>query len=285
MMVARDASTFREMYATLALGILMKDPFDRGEVHAQKTTTPEMVTKELCDVPLQFDLYQQNLSGWQQMVGPNLPWAEDHFQERISGEPLNPPPSEAYWPYAQQGNSAHKSGERFSHTYPERFWPRFANEGGTMEDSQRVSAVPHVGLRFEYGDVNDLINILRTNPRSRQAYLPVWFPEDLNAAALAQRVPCTLGYHFLLQADDYLHMSYYMRSCDLVRFFKDDVYMAGRLLQWVAHEVNLRPGSLKLYIANLHAFEGDKLFLETTAYQEPAKVEDPRANYNFGALG
>src|SRR5580765_1479613 len=38
----------------------------------------------------------------------NLPWAEDHFKERISGYPYNPAPSEAWWPYAVKNNGAHK---------------------------------------------------------------------------------------------------------------------------------------------------------------------------------
>lgn len=276
-MIARDRDTFFEMYATLAMAILQAEPFDRGEVHAQKTTTPEMVTREITDRVLQFDIYdRRGVEGWQQMIEPNLPWAEDHFQERVSGVPLNPPPSEAYWPYAQAGNAAHKSGEKFSHSYPERFWPKFAEVPELKPQNG--------GIRFRYGDLSDLVEILKVNPRSRQANLPVWFPEDLAASLQGARVPCTLGYHFLLQADGYLHMSYYMRSCDLVRFFKDDVYMAGRLLQWVAERTKLPVGSLKMYVANLHAFEGDHSFLNNTAYGVIPTVNDPRASYNFGAM-
>lgn len=287
-MMANSIDSFQEMIATLSMSLVMAEPFDRGEVHAQKTTSPEMVSREVCDVTLRFDLYRKSLEGWQQMIEPNLPWAEDHFLERISGEPLNPPPSEQWWPYAQQGNAIHKAGEdqKFSHSYPERFWPRIA--GDNLEQGIYASGpalIPREGIRFEYGDLSNLINILNKNPRSRQAYLPIWFPEDLWAADDGERVPCTLGYHFLLQADGHLHMSYYMRSCDLVRFFKDDVYMAGRLLQYVAHETGQTPGQLKLYIANLHAFEGDKTFLEQQAYTSSQRASDPRASYNFGALG
>lgn len=283
--VARDQDTFREMYATLCMALLSAEPFDRGEVHAQKTTTPEMVTREICDRTIQLDLYRNSLVSWQQMVEPNLPWAEDHFLERVSGQPLNPPPSEAWWPYAQRGNAAHKDHERFSHTYPERFWPQWAGSPSDWVIEAKENPV-NAGIRFRYGDLNDLVEILQRNPRSRQAYLPVWFPEDLAASNAGVRVPCTLGYHFLLQNDDYLHMSYYMRSCDVVRFFRDDVYMAGRLLQYVAHATDLRPGSIKMYIANLHAFEGDKPFLEQKAYEKHSMTTSGiRANYNFGALG
>src|SRR5690606_24336684 len=60
-------------------------------------------------------------------VVPSLPWAEDHFLERVGGIPLNPPPSEAWWPFnVKKANDQFKSGEKFSHTYPERFWPKRA---------------------------------------------------------------------------------------------------------------------------------------------------------------
>lgn len=57
----------------------------------------------------------------------------------------------------------------------------------------------------------------------------------------------------------------------MVRHFPDDVYMAGRLLQWVCTEVNNRippygeephensvtPGALIMHIGNAHLFAGD----------------------------
>lgn len=289
--------TFNSMYSSLCHSMLKAPLFDRGEVHAQKITQPEMVTRELRDVILDIKIREGNpgispQEQWAHDVSPNLPWAEDHFQERVSGEPLNPPPAEAWWPYAQQGNSAHKDGEKFSHTYPERFWPKQAGEEEDQAwDIESPTSRAHHGIRYAYGDLNDLIRVLVKNPRSRQAYLPVWFPEDLSAARQELRVPCTLGYHIMLHPDNRLHMTYYMRSCDLVRFFRDDVYMAGRLLQWVVGELNfgghrtIGVGGVRLVISSLHAFAGDGVFLTQEAAKSPLHKHDPRANYNFGALG
>lgn len=282
-MIALHASTnltFENMYRTLVSMWFDEEPFDRGEVHAQKTTEPAMVTRELRDVTLGFDV-PQYYSALQALILPNLPWAEDHFQERVSGEPLNPPPAEAWWPYAQQGNAVHKKREKFSHTYPERFWPKMANPGPAKiwHSTRNVDGVPHVGIRFEYGDLEDLVSVLKKNPRSRQAYLPVWFPEDLTAAVKGERVPCTLGYHFMQHPDGKLYGTYYMRSCDLVRFFRDDCYMAGRLLQWVAGCVGMVPGRMRLHISSLHAFVGDEPHLRSLV-----KPVDKRATYNFEGL-
>lgn len=274
---------FEEVYAELAQKMRQARPFDRGEVHAQKTTRPDMVTKELLHVQLVLGV-DLNRSAWQEVMSPNLPWAEDHFQERVSGEPLNPPPAEAWWPFAQNGNSDHKKGEKFSHTYPERFWPRFANVEGTTNTGRQIF-VPHVGIRFEYGDLEDLIKVLMKNPRSRQAYLPVWFPEDLAAAVAGERVPCTLGYHFLMNSSGRMDMTYSMRSCDMVRFLRDDIYMAGRLLQWVCDRVRVVPGDLVLNIANLHTFEGDDSFLaQVITDQRPNVSASVRDGYDWGAL-
>ena len=221
---------------------------------------PEMVTRELMNVSLELTLPPTILE-LADSTGANLPWAEDHFRERVSGLPLNPPPSEAWWPFAQAGNKEHKHDEVFSHTYPERFWPKFAenNEGNR-------------GIRYNYGDLDDVVNQLAENPLTRQAYLPVWFPEDTGAVH-KERVPCTLGYHFLVR-NGLVNMTYFIRSCDALRHFPDDVYMAGRLMQWMRDQLDEAApagvdfshshsvGKLVMHIGSLHIFEGDLPRLE-----------------------
>ena len=233
------------------------------------TSKPGMTwTREVRHQSLRLP-FSESIEELQQLVKPNLPWAEDHFLERVSGDPLNPPPSEAWWPFAQRGNAEHKEGEIFSHTYPERFWPKFANSGGKMRDSERRSYVPHVGVRYEYGDLGNVIALLKRDPYTRQAFLPVWFPEDTGAVS-GQRVPCTLGYQFMLRPN-VAEIVYTIRSCDLFRHFRDDVYMACRLLQWVMNHVGrdvyeFRPKyRLVMNIASLHTFEGDEPVLQGMA--------------------
>lgn len=248
-------SDFPAIPQYLASQLVRAPIVDVGEVHAQKLTHELQAFRELLNVS--FDvMIRNNVEGWQRVIEPNLPWAEEHFLERVSGQPVNPPPSHVRWPYAQQGNNEHIDRQgQFSHTYPERFWPRFANIEGTTYENRQVF-VPHTGIHYEYGDLEDLIEILERNPYSRQAYLPVWFPEDLTAARVGHRVPCSLGYHFLYRNGG-LYCTYYLRSCDFVRFFRDDVYMAGRLAQWVANRLKVPVGTLTVHIVNLHCFVGD----------------------------
>lgn len=247
---AAEVSRFHTIQHQLEVRLL-KPEVDRVAVdtwHAQDIAgDPNMISRELRHVVLEVPIPSSSVE-LASAIQPNLPWAEDHFQERISGEPLNPPPSEAYWPYAVQGNSNHKEGKKFSHTYPERYWPKYANLDGRKAEM-------NVGIRYPYGDLNDVVVQLSQHPLTRQAYLPVFFPEDTGAVN-HQRVPCSLGYHFL-QRENHIDVDYFIRSCDIVRHFADDVYMTARLLQWVCDRVGAQPGVLVMHIGSLHMFEGD----------------------------
>jgi hypothetical protein len=105
-----------------------------------------------------------------------------------------------------------------------------------------------------------LIEQLRKNLYTRQAVLPVFFPEDTGNINNV-RVPCSLHYHFMFR-QGLLHMRYDMRSCDFVRHFRDDVYLAARLLQWMGQQIEQPHGKLYVTIGSLHAMEGDRWKLE-----------------------
>lgn len=201
---------------------------------------PMTKTFEVEDVTFEWIRVPSDMVALQAYVKPNLPWAEDHFRERVSGQPLNPGEQYKNWPWYEQGVEEHKGGGLFSHTYMERYWPP-----------------PRMGVRYEMGNLHDLEGLLMGRPHTRQAYLPVWFPEDLVAAEVyGERVPCSLGYHFLMR-DNKLKVVYYMRSCDFFRYFRDDVYMTIRLQQRVAGIMNVEMGSLVMHISSLHIFEAE----------------------------
>lgn len=243
------------------------------------------VTWELREASMHFGMPDSAVQAAEEIL-PNLPWAEDHFQERVSGLPLNPPPSQAYWPFAQEGHKAFiDSGGKFSHTYPERFWPKHAShdrgncpEVAEIEDKKQPGFYSDYwncrygdrrGIRFEYGDYNDVLGRLIKNPLTRQAYLPIYFPED-NGAPESERVPCTLGYLFLIR-NNQLHLTYHIRSCDFMRHWRDDVYMGVRLAQFTADQLNYRLpddhphislGDMAMHIGSFHVFDGDMAMLE-----------------------
>lgn len=243
---------FESMSLDIAEALLRAPEVAVGSWQSQDVKSrPEMVSFELRHAHLSM-VVPKRRAELAEMTSANLPWAEDHFQERVGGWPLNPPPSEQWWPYAQAGNAVHKADDKFSHTYPERFWPKQAG----MDEPHNRHKSGHVGVRFAYGDLDDVVRLLQKDPLTRQAYLPVWFPEDTGSVS-GQRVPCTLGYHFLCR-EGKMDIEYHIRSCDYMRHWRDDVYMAGRLLQWVCEEVGAKPSKLIMNIGSFHIFQGDR---------------------------
>jgi hypothetical protein len=167
---------------------------------------PEMVSYELMNYTFTHDLQGKvDLQHWRHDVQPNLPWADDHFEERVCGKPINPGVEWANWPWG--GNAAKfldKQGQ-FNHNYMERYWCKYAGTSGPTRDAEHFDlrsclyswrgVTPHRGIRNEYGDLNDLVQSLARNPLSRQEWFPIFHPEDVGEV-IGGRKPCSLGYQF-----------------------------------------------------------------------------------------
>lgn len=212
-----------------------------------------------------------DIDEWQKLIDANYPWAEDHFKERVCGWPLNPGIEWANWPWANKADESRSKNGMFNHNYMERFWPKFADAYHPTTTPQEfedwmtdVGQEPMMGLRHEYGDLGEMIQMLAEEPSTRQAYLPIWFPEDTSYANKGRK-PCTLGYHFILR-NGRLDITYHIRSCDFYRHFDDDVYMAVRLAIHVLQSCRIinpnvwnhvQLGELVMNITSLHMFLSD----------------------------
>lgn len=238
---------------------------------------PEAATVEVLNHTLQAPIRSESLESLRDDVQPNLPWADDHFLERVGGRPLNPGVEWARWPWGNSANSFRSErvptgphnpfpeadpggfAPGFSHTYAERMWPKYANHLASDGDYEYD---PTSGIRYEYGDARDVVSHLYQHPDSRQAYLPIWFPEDTGKTDV--RVPCTIGYHFI-RRHGFLHCTYYIRSCDLYRHLRDDVYLTVRLQLWMIDQLrergpgwdDVKPGLFTMHIVSLHCFIND----------------------------
>lgn len=167
-------------------------------------------------------------------------WVNAHAKERVCGEPLNPPPSYKLWKGAGQAAQFREEQEQFSHSYPERIW------------------TPKVkGIRYDHGNLEDVIDLLHYEPETRQAFLPIFFPEDTGRHH-GNRIPCTIGYHFMIR-DNKIHTWYYARSIDATLHFRNDIYFANYLTNYIRKRFNFRKngrtveaGNLTINIANLH---------------------------------
>ena len=198
-------------------------------------------------------------------IRPNLPWADDHFMERVGGLPLNPGEQFKNWPFfkRQKENDRHRDKEgKHSHTYMERIWAPALD-----------------GIRYQYGNLDDVVNLLLRDPYTRQAFLPIWFPEDTGSKD-KQRVPCTLGYHFMYRNGE-MHIWYPIRACDYFRHFRDDVYMASRLLLWMIDKLKAKdpktwsdtnPGFLHMQIYSFHVFAQERDLLKREGERNAKKT-------------
>lgn len=249
-------------------------PFHRGNWQGLDISNkPEMAVHELRHVSIAVDLRGfTDLEWYRDQLSPNTPWADNHFEERVCGAPINPGVEWAHWPWGQSADKFREKGGIFNHNYMERFWPRYA---GRVDMPTRTSAefysllgdhpVERRGIRERYGDLSDVITKLVREPTTRQAILPIYFPED--TAVIEGRQPCTMYYHFVMDDNKRMDLVYPMRSCDFIRHWADDVYMAIRLLLWVISEarrgnhyfLDVRPGQFVMHIANLHMFRNDHL--------------------------
>ena len=235
---------------------------------------PEMQMHEVMYYDFKVALQTENLEPYRQDIKPNLPWADDHFKERVCGYPINPGVEWANWGNSDSAETFLEQG-KFNHNYMERYWPRHAgyvtSPTGVANDYE-VKHLPHLvhqGIRHEYGDLEGVVRHLAKHPLTRQAYLPVWFPEDTGDVH-EDRKPCTLGYHFMMR-NGKLNIVYDIRSCDYVRHFRDDIYLTVRLLLWVLEEcrtynpeiwMNVVPGTFIMHISSLHMFRNDYIMLK-----------------------
>jgi hypothetical protein len=253
------------------------------QVHPQRwqgvdvSKRPEAKMIELLHESFRVPLRSTDLDEYRADIKPNLPWADKHFDERVCGYPINPGVEWANWPWGQSA-ADHLEAGQFNHNYMERYWPKHA---GLVDEPTKGVAdwvhaekvdpttgcetdAPHRGIRYEYGDLNDLVDHLAQEPDTRQAYLPIFFPEDTGTMN-PTRKPCTLGYHFILR-HGYFHVTYYMRSCDFYRHWADDCYLTIRLHLWILDQLRKRDpdtwGDVKLgffvmHITSLHMFTND----------------------------
>lgn len=238
-----------------------------------------MAQREMTHVHIDIPMYGEELDLYAHDTQAEIPWCDDHFAERVSGYPMNPGTEWRNWSQTK----AHRGGVdgfldprgKFNHNYMERYWPKFAGQVLAPTESANAwrhqfsqqhrggpAPTPNRGIMYEYGQLIDVVDLLADDPYTRQAYFPVWFPEDTGGGS--KRAPCTIGYHFLMR-EDKLDITYHIRSCDLYKHFRNDVYLTIRLLLWVLDKVRARnlewahvkPGRFIMQIGSLHLFRPD----------------------------
>lgn len=179
-------------------------------------------------------------------------WADAEFLERISGKCYNP--GEAWklrkdvWEEFLVDNDGHTSV--FDYTYSERMGYKF-----TFKD------------RF-ISMVDVIINLLKDDPDTRKAIISIYWGDDTAYLDGSRRIPCSMYYDFLIRqnasGEKQLNICYHQRSSDFITHFGNDVYLAWKLMEYIANEVGVKPGYLYHTIDSLHTYKKDWVKLKTS---------------------
>lgn len=158
------------------------------------------------------------------------------------------------------------------------------------------------GLTFygaNYGErwspyLDEAIYLLRTNPDTRRAWVPIWKPEDLvgdrveyvdtvlgnvneqhtatHYSREGKDVPCTLGFGLALREDKVskkLHMNVVMRSQAVWGVFPYDVYLLSVMHELVANDLEAELGEFIWTVQSMHVFEREIPFITKLFKADP----------------
>lgn len=193
----------------------------------------DFVTKEL--ICQQYCLTSLGDSVWLFVFSHSKEWANAEFQERIdTSDVINPGKA---WELRKDLWEQFLVNGKFDYTYNERIY--------------------HV--------IKDLIKLLKDDNDTRKAVLPIFNGDQESLDTLwydgSRRIPCSMYYDFLIRqngkGEKVLHICYHQRSSDFVTHFGNDVYLAWRLMEYVAKEVGVKPGYLYHTIDSLHSYKKD----------------------------
>ena len=178
-------------------------------------------------------------------------WAEAEFAERINPACINP--GEAYKLRANVWEEFLNRYGKFDYSYGERINRAFAFEDGFHTSLQEV------------------INLLIRDNDTRKAVLAIYSIEDNYHLSGDARIPCSMYYDFLIRTNVHgekqVNICYHQRSSDFVMHFGNDVYLAWRLMEYVAEKVGVKPGYLYHTIDSLHAYKRDWVVLKSSLTQ------------------
>lgn len=195
----------------------------------------DFITKEL--ICQQYCLTSLGDPVWLFVFSHSKEWADAEFQERINtSEVINPGKA---WELRKDLWEQFLVDGKFDYTY-----------------NERMAILPYT------------IQLLKSDSDTRKAVLPIFNgngEDDTLYYHGNKRIPCSMYYDFLIRqngkGEKVLHICYHQRSSDFAQHFGNDIYLAWRLMGYVAQEVGVKPGYLYHTIDSLHIYKKDWHFL------------------------
>ena len=153
--------------------------------------------------------------------------------------------AEAEWQWYLSGDrNIKKLGELYGKV-PE-IWKRMANQWGYVNSNY--------GWQWKRDNqLDNVIAILKTNPKSRQAAISIYDAKEINYGHYTHDTPCTYAVQFTVIGRK-LNMCVTMRSNDLWYGFCNDQYCFSKLQLLVADELELLVGEYFHFAHNLHLY-------------------------------
>lgn len=191
----------------------------------------DFITKEL--ICQQYCLTSLGDPVWLFVFSHSKEWADAEFQERIDISNITNPGKA--WELRKDLWEQFLVNGKFDYTY-----------------NERMVILPYT------------IQLLKSDSDTRKAVLPIFNgngEDDTLYYHGNKRIPCSMYYDFLIRqngkGEKVLHICYHQRSSDFVTHFGNDVYLAWRLMEYVAKGVGVKPGYLYHTIDSLHAYKKD----------------------------
>lgn len=248
----------RELMSELSRDVIEMGHENRPKTYQNKNIegNPDFITKEL--IAESYCLTSLPDPEYLFAYTHTREWADAEFAERISGKMINP--GEAWklnkpmWEEFLTKGDEQDAG--FDYTYAERI------NRSAFNDWEGVGVDQHSTY------LNHIISLLKYDSDTRKAVLSI-FNADIDSDRLDghARIPCSMYYQFLIRDNNHgkqLNIIYNQRSCDLVCHCGDDIYLAWRLMEYVAEKVGIKSGYLFHQIGSLHVYQKDWWKLKTS---------------------
>lgn len=109
----------------------------------------------------------------------------------------------------------------------------------------------NVNLSPGVDQLQNMLNLLRTNPTSRRIFMSAWNAMDLDKMCLE---PCHVSFQLYVRSDKYLDGKLYMRSNDLFLGAPWNIAAYSLLIHMFAHLSGYVPGKLVYSLGDAHIY-------------------------------
>ena len=132
--------------------------------------------------------------------------------------------------------------------------------------------------------LQNIIDLIKNNPKSRRIYMTAWNPCQLSEMALP---PCHVSYQFYVRNKDekaYLDCMMYQRSGDLFLGVPFNIASTSLLVYILANICNISPGKISIIIGDAHIYENHIEQVKTQLSRIPTSFPKVKINNQLSSI-